>query len=185
MRRSRRRRTRTRVCPTRRQATPSVGTIAGVVDRVGDNISGIAQGGVTAVQDLIARILDTNKPKVSPTGSTVARTTANERATLDSAAVDGAEQTARSVKTGATRRAAASTGAKATVTTAKKSARRRDDRQAGGHHDRPHGAKTPRPAARQACRPKVAPRSGASTGGVVAAIDVDDLAGRRREPIAE
>src|SRR6187431_1936229 len=45
-----------------------VGTIAGVVDRVGDNISGIAQGGVTAVQDLIARILGNNKPKVSPTG---------------------------------------------------------------------------------------------------------------------
>ena len=34
-----------------------VGAIAGVVDRVGDNISGIAQGSVTAVQDLIARIL--------------------------------------------------------------------------------------------------------------------------------
>ena len=33
-----------------------VGAIAGVVDRVGDNISGIAQGGVTAVQDLIARV---------------------------------------------------------------------------------------------------------------------------------
>ena len=39
------------------------GTIAGVIDRVGDNISGMAQGGVTAAQDLIARILNTNKPK--------------------------------------------------------------------------------------------------------------------------
>ena len=31
-----------------------VGAITGVLDRVGDNISGIAQGGVTAVQDLVA-----------------------------------------------------------------------------------------------------------------------------------
>ena len=31
------------------------GTITGVVDRVRDNLSGIAQGGVTAVQDLVAR----------------------------------------------------------------------------------------------------------------------------------
>jgi len=33
-----------------------VGVISGVMDRVGDNISGIAQGGVTAVQDLVARV---------------------------------------------------------------------------------------------------------------------------------
>ena len=53
------------------------GTIVGVIDRVGDNISGMAQGGVTAAQDLIARITNSSKPKVSPTGSSVARTTAN------------------------------------------------------------------------------------------------------------
>src|SRR5687768_17159649 len=51
----------------------TVGTLAGVVDRVSDNISGIAQGGVNAVQDLIARILGNDRPKVSPTGSTTAR----------------------------------------------------------------------------------------------------------------
>jgi hypothetical protein len=39
-----------------------------------------------------ARIMNSNKPKVSPTGSTVARY--NQRSALD-AAVDGAEQTAR------------------------------------------------------------------------------------------
>ena len=50
-----------------------VGAIAGVVDRVSDNISGVAQGGVNAVQDLIARITGAEPPKVSPTGSTVAR----------------------------------------------------------------------------------------------------------------
>ena len=36
-----------------------VGAISGVLDRVGDNISGIAQGGVTAVQDLVARFSTT------------------------------------------------------------------------------------------------------------------------------
>jgi hypothetical protein len=45
------------------------GAITGVVDRVGDNLSGIAQGSVTAVQDLIARITGSDRPKVSPTGS--------------------------------------------------------------------------------------------------------------------
>ena len=46
-----------------------IGALAGVVDRVGDNVSGMAQGGVTALQDLIARITGSDKPKVSPTGS--------------------------------------------------------------------------------------------------------------------
>jgi hemerythrin superfamily protein len=53
-----------------------VGAVAGVVDRVGDNVSGIAQGGVSAVQDLIARLLGTATPKSSPTGSSAARTRA-------------------------------------------------------------------------------------------------------------
>jgi hemerythrin-like domain-containing protein len=101
-----------------------VGTIAGVIDRVGDNISGIAQGGVTAAQDLVARILNSSKPKVSPTGSTVARSQANNVRRAASAAADGAEQTARSMRAGAGRTLrAASTGARGTVTTAKKSAR--------------------------------------------------------------
>ena len=101
-----------------------VGTLAGVIDRVGDNISGIAQGSVTAAQDLIARILNSSKPKVSPTGSNIARSRANNVRRATSAAADGAEETARSVKAGATKTLrAASSGAKGTVTTAKKSAR--------------------------------------------------------------
>src|SRR4051812_34427030 len=43
------------------------GAIAGVVDRVGDNVSGVAQGSVTAVQDLIARIIGSSKPPTPPT----------------------------------------------------------------------------------------------------------------------
>ncbi|HEY0521489.1 MAG TPA: hemerythrin domain-containing protein [Ilumatobacteraceae bacterium] len=37
-----------------------MGTISGVIDRVGDNISGIAQGGVNAAQDLVQRIMNMN-----------------------------------------------------------------------------------------------------------------------------
>ena len=50
-----------------------VGPLAGAVDRIRDNVSGIAQGGVTAVQDLIARVTGSDRPKVSPTGSSTTR----------------------------------------------------------------------------------------------------------------
>ena len=100
-----------------------VGTIAGVIDRVGDNISGIAQGGVTAATDLIARITN-SKPKVSPTGTSTARRQASNVRNAASAAADGVGQTARSVKSGAAKTAkSASSGAKGTMTTAKRSAR--------------------------------------------------------------
>ena len=39
-----------------------VGTAAGVVDRVGDTVSGVAQGGVAALSDLIATVLRRKKP---------------------------------------------------------------------------------------------------------------------------
>ena len=51
------------------------GTVAGVVDRVGDTVSGIAQGSVGAAQDLAARILNTKKAKTPPRGSADPRTT--------------------------------------------------------------------------------------------------------------
>ena len=99
-----------------------VTTIAGVVDRLADNINGIAQGGVAAGQDLVGKIIGKKKPVASPTGSTVARTSAaSTRATIDSA-VRGVEHTAQSVKKGTTMVAAtAKSGAKATATTARKS----------------------------------------------------------------
>jgi hemerythrin superfamily protein len=101
-----------------------VGTVTGVVDRVGDNISGLAQGGVTAVQDLIARITRSDRPKVSPTGTTTARTTARHVRQGASAATDGVQETARSVTRGVKKTAkAASAGAKGTATTARRSAR--------------------------------------------------------------
>ena len=97
------------------------GAIAGVVDRVSDNISGFAQGGVTAVQDLIARITGNDPAKVSPTGTSATRTQASRTRRAATAATDGVDDTARSVKSGATKTAkAAKSGAKGTATSAKK-----------------------------------------------------------------
>jgi hemerythrin superfamily protein len=64
--------------PDTAPANVVTGTIAGVADRVGDNLSGIAQGTVTAVQDLIARITGGDRPKVSPRGSTTSRKRARQ-----------------------------------------------------------------------------------------------------------
>jgi hemerythrin superfamily protein len=100
------------------------GALAGVADRVSDNVSGIAQGGVTALQDLIARITRSEKPKVSPTGSKATRSTANKVRKTASTATDGVEQTASTMKSGVSSTAkAAKSGAKGTATSAKRAAR--------------------------------------------------------------
>jgi hemerythrin superfamily protein len=101
-----------------------MGTIAGVVDRVGDNISGIAQGSVTAAQELIARFRHSNTKQSSPTGSSVARKRANNVRAANANATDGVLKTARTAKSGAKSTARAATaGARGTLRTAKKSGR--------------------------------------------------------------
>jgi hemerythrin-like domain-containing protein len=101
-----------------------MGTIVGVMDRVGDNLSGIAQGGVTAAQDLIARFLHNKTPKVSPTGPSATRKMASNVRDASSNATDGVVKTARTAKSGATSTARSATaGVKGTLRTAKKSGR--------------------------------------------------------------
>jgi hemerythrin superfamily protein len=101
-----------------------VGSLAGVVDRVGGNVSGIAQGGVSAVQDLIARITGSAKPKTSPTGSSATRARAKQVRRSASSAAAVVEASGQGAKAAATKTAkTAVSGAKATATTAKKSAR--------------------------------------------------------------
>jgi hemerythrin superfamily protein len=101
------------------------GAIVGVVDRVGDNLNGIAQGGVTAVQDLVARITGNDRPKVSPTGTSAARSRASKVRDGATAAVDGVEATTATAVSGAKETAqAAKTGAKNTGATAKRSAKK-------------------------------------------------------------
>jgi hemerythrin superfamily protein len=97
------------------------GTVAGAIDKIGDNISGIAQGSVSATQDLVARILGTRKPRTQPTGSSTTRKRAAAVRKTASSLTDGVEDTARSVGEGVTATAkSARSGAKATTTTARK-----------------------------------------------------------------
>ncbi len=109
--------------PDEGPAAATANAIAGVLDRVGDTISGIAQGAVTAAQDLIARLTGGDRPKVSPTGTSAARSQADKVRRAADAATDGVEDTAKSVASGVkkTARAAKAAGT-TTATTAKRSA---------------------------------------------------------------
>jgi hemerythrin superfamily protein len=89
------------------------GNAAGVVDRVTDTVSGLAQGGVSIAQDLIARFTGRSKPRSSPTGSPAARKTAAKVRASASDATD------RAAKTGEATVRAATSGAKSTKAAAK------------------------------------------------------------------
>jgi hemerythrin superfamily protein len=89
------------------------GSAAGLVDRVTDTVSGIAQGTVSAAGDLIARFTGRAKPRTAPTGPPAARKTAAKVRSSVSEAIDEAEQTGRATV------GAASSGAKATTAAAK------------------------------------------------------------------
>jgi hemerythrin-like domain-containing protein len=132
----------------------AAGASAGMVDRIGDTVSGIAQGTVSAVQDLIAMILGRRRRVAAPTGSSTTRGTArkvrsgasqaSERAKATagrakstassakrgaedtaSAAMEGAKQTGRAARSGAKKTAAtARTSTKRTATTAKRTSAR-------------------------------------------------------------
>jgi hemerythrin-like domain-containing protein len=88
---------------------------AGMMDRIGDTVSGVAQGSVSAVQDLIALILGRPRRSGAPTGSKVARDTSRDVRAGASRLTDDAVAAAVRAKRTAT---AAATGAKKTVTAA-------------------------------------------------------------------
>ena len=54
-----------------------VGVAAGAADRIGDAVTGLAQGGAAAVGDVIATVLRRKRPRRAPHGTTAARATAN------------------------------------------------------------------------------------------------------------
>lgn len=102
-----------------------VGAIAGVIDKVGDNLSGIAQGSLVAGQELVARITGANIKQTSPTGSSSARKTASS--TKKSLEMAGRRTTgaARAAADGASSTlVTAKAGVKTTATTAKQAATR-------------------------------------------------------------
>jgi hemerythrin superfamily protein len=88
---------------------------AGMVDRISDTVSGVAQGSVTAVQDLVALILGRRKRSAAPTGSKAAGATAQDVRGGASKLTDDA--IAAAVRAKATTSTAA-TGVKKTATTA-------------------------------------------------------------------
>ena len=101
-----------------------MGAIAGAIDKVGDTVSGLTQGGVAAVQDLIDQVTNTKKAWPAPRGSSAARSRATTTRKASAAATSGAKRTAKTAASGAKRTAAtARTGAKRTATTAKRAAR--------------------------------------------------------------
>ena len=107
-----------------------VGPAAGVVDRIGDTVSGLAQGGVTAAGDIIALILRRKRPSASPTGSKATRSTATRVRSAASSitedaidAVNEAKDTAeRTVRRGQAAGSAARSGTKSTARSASRGA---------------------------------------------------------------
>ena len=133
----RRRRSWHRAIPIRVRPTHLLGTwprlrAREMVDRISDTVSGVAQGSVTAVQDLVALILGRRKRSAAPTGSKAARDTAQDvrggasKLTDDAiAAAVRAKATASTATTGVKKTATTAVDAtKDTVRVAKKSAKR-------------------------------------------------------------
>lgn len=117
----------------------------GVVDRVTGTVSGLAQGGVAAVQDVVDRVRGSDTRRAAPTGSSQARKVSDQvrhgvqdRLDQTIAAVEATKKTgedvteraketvtktAQAAKTGAKRTAGSATkGARTTKTTAKQAA---------------------------------------------------------------
>lgn len=102
-----------------------IGTVAGAADRIGDTVAGVAQGGVFAVQDLVAMILRRERPRRSATGSSVSRTTARRvRGDAHSAADDVVDAIKEARRVGEETVEAARSGAKGVVTSAARGAER-------------------------------------------------------------
>jgi hemerythrin superfamily protein len=116
-----------------------VGTVVGVADRMGDMVSGLAQGSVNAVGDIIATILQRKRPRVSPTGSKVARGTAAKVRSGASDATEAAIEATRNarrtgeatVKRGARTTRSTGSSAKAGAQRTARAAQRGSTRTAG------------------------------------------------------
>jgi len=84
-----------------------VGAAAGVADRVGATVSGIAQGGVAVVQDVADRVRGRDRTRPSPTGPRRARTTATAVRAGSDDALERVVAAVREAKSGGERVASA------------------------------------------------------------------------------
>jgi hemerythrin superfamily protein len=98
-----------------------VGAAAGVADKIGDTVSGLAQGSVSAAGDLVATILHRKKPRRAAHGPSAARATAGDVRRAAGKATDAAIDATRRAKQ-ATERAGST--ARATTASARSGARR-------------------------------------------------------------
>ena len=120
--------------PSAPPANVLVGNTAGLVDRVHDTVSGIVQGGLAAVGDVIDRVRGTQRPKPAPVGNSVTRKAADDVRSTTNEALDRAiaavkdakvtgEATAKQAVAAVTDTAdAARTGAKRTLTSVERNA---------------------------------------------------------------
>jgi hemerythrin superfamily protein len=101
------------------------GAVAGTVDKIGDTVSGVAQGGVAFVMDIAGKVFELRGKVPSPTGSSRARRKASGVREAGEIVVDGTKETVRSAQRGASRTAkAAKSGAKGTATSARSAAKK-------------------------------------------------------------
>jgi hemerythrin superfamily protein len=98
------------------------GAAAGVADRVGDTVSGLAQGGVSALQDVLSRMTSVMPSPSAPTGSTTERKTAAKTRQAATTTRKKASSTAKSAAKRA-KKAASSTTSTAKRRTKKATAR--------------------------------------------------------------
>jgi hemerythrin superfamily protein len=101
------------------------GVAAGAMDRMGDTVSGIAQGGASVVGDVVARVLGRKRPRRSPTGSASARRTATKVRTSGAQATEAVIDAVNDAKrTARTQTKRATTKARRTATRARPAAKR-------------------------------------------------------------
>ena len=144
------------------------GAAASVADHIGDTLSGLAQGSVTALGDLVATILRRKKPRTAPRGSSEARGTARAVRGAASDAIEATIESVRRAKETADRGAAtarattssAAAGARRTARTAKRgatstarAARANGQRTARGREGERQGHRPDRQGERQGHRP--------------------------------
>jgi len=124
-----------------------VGTAAGMVDKVSDTVSGLAQGGVNVVQELVGTILGQKPAPRSATGSSTTRRTA---ARVES----GAEEVQKRAASG-TRRAAraVSRGGTARTTTRRSAAAAKKKASTAGRSATRTAKSTAKTTAKKASRP--------------------------------
>lgn len=76
----------------------AAGGVVAIVDRVGDTVSGVAQGGVAAVQDVVDRVRGITPRRSAPTGSSTARRSANKVRGTAGSAVDDTVESVRAAR---------------------------------------------------------------------------------------